>query len=523
MTFYEHFLPLLMGYLNTKFIGVRLAHLSGSDEKSIWEARHEWGSQRLLSMLDKLSGFYIKIAQVFATKYDLLPTQYIQKLSFVFENCKPASIAEVRKIIHEDLGKRVLELFENIDEKPIACATIAQVHLAKIRGMDGPVAMKIQHSTSEMLMNLDMDNMILVSKVMDALHLQLPFDHTSVLLEYQKQIPMEFDFCRERMMMESLRKTIQNNFRGVLVPSSLAFASSKRILTMTYMHGNSVAHILSRGVHLQIKRAVLISFSKSLLGVYGHQIFEAGVFHSDPHPGNLLINDSGTLTMLDFGQVKVLSLNVRVAFAQLIVSMSKNLPEAGDCLEPLGIKLDNCTRQLSSTIAYLLFDTRMDLAEARMTPFEAELPSEIRQLRLSKIPQEVFMLVRVVALMRGIFSSFDLDIHSRHIWAPYAERFLKKNRFVVSSKLLTTSVGRNVECQMEGLTSWLMSHELPHERKHLTPLALANIWNVESLAEIFSTNKANLRGKLLSHYSFTEQNLMNEYLLAENFRKEFDC
>jgi len=129
----------------------------------------------------------LQIAQVFATKYDLLPAQYICKMSFVFEKCKPAPLSEIRKVMKEDLGQSILDLFD-INTEPIACATIAQVHLARVHGFDEKVVLKVQRVENNKLMRLDMNNMLLISRLMDKLGLRLPFDHTSVLLEYQNQV-----------------------------------------------------------------------------------------------------------------------------------------------------------------------------------------------------------------------------------------------------------------------------------------------------------------------------------------------
>ena len=326
---------------------------------------------------------------------------------------------------------------------------------------------------------------------------------------------MEFDFHRERMMMETLRKSIQTKHADILIPKSIAFASSKRIITMAFMHGDSVARVLSNNIHQHFNKEAIESFSRKLLTVYGHQIFEVGIFHSDPHPGNLLIAPSGALTLLDFGLVKVLSDNVRFAFAQLIVAMSSNSNHVARCLETLGIRLDNCTPELRTTIAYVLFDTRMDLPEARMNPFEKALPTEIRRLRLSKIPQEVFMLVRIVALMRGMLTAFGVDIHSRHIWAPYAKRFLKKSNNTQLISRLANVQFTNAEERMSNLIHWLDVHSLPHERKHMAPLALANIWDVHGLVVALSNNNMY---DVLRGFTTSEQNKIKLMLLSSHYR-----
>lgn len=131
---------------------------------------------------------HLQVAQVFATKQDLLPAQYLHKLSFVFENCEPMPLQEILKTIDSELSHEARKMFEHIEETPLACATIAQVHRGVLLDTPGAVAIKFKRSDSERLMTLDMANMLLVSRIMDKLNLHLPFDHTSVLLEYQSQV-----------------------------------------------------------------------------------------------------------------------------------------------------------------------------------------------------------------------------------------------------------------------------------------------------------------------------------------------
>lgn len=319
-------------------------------------------------------------------------------------------------------------------------------------------------------------------------------------------------------MMDTLGSSIQAKFKDVSVPRSLSIASSSRIITMTYLHGESIANILSKGARACVSTAVRNSFATTLLQIYGHQIFDVGIFHSDPHPGNLLLSNSGSLSLLDFGQVKVLSTHVRAVFAQLIVSMSRSSPEAGSYLEKLGIKIDNCTPKLKSTIAYILFDTRMDLPEARMNPFENSLPVELRRLRLSTIPQDVFMLVRVVSLLRGLLSAFEVDVHSRHIWAPYAVNFLKRTNVKVESmSLLTSTHVVDEENQMRDLSIWLGSHDLPHAKRQLTPLGLANIWDVQGLAKACSTYQPAKLNRILCGFTALEQNMLKSMIIHEKY------
>lgn len=127
---------------------------------------------------------------MFATKADLLPKHYTQALSCVLDNCAPMQISKVRQIVESELNAPLCELFLHFDENPIGSATIAQVHEAIT--LDGRrVAVKVQNVRNKKLMRFDLNNMLFVSRFLDRLHIFLPFDHTSILVEYSSQV----SFC----------------------------------------------------------------------------------------------------------------------------------------------------------------------------------------------------------------------------------------------------------------------------------------------------------------------------------------
>ena len=110
--------------------------------------------------------------------------------------------------------------------------------------------------------------------------------------------------------------------------------------------------------------------------------------------------------------MKVLSSRTRENLARLVVALDQNSPLSGQLLDNMGVKVQNATASMKTAIARCaLFDTRMDIAEAKMNPFDSDLPPEIRQIKLSRIPRETFMLIRVIALLLGILSALKLDVH----------------------------------------------------------------------------------------------------------------
>jgi len=233
-------------------------------------------------------------------------------------------------------------------------------------------------------------------------------------------------------MMEFIGSSIGRNFKDVYVPTVLSAASSSKTITMTYMQGVSLAKFIQD--RSSIQRTSLSTFAYNLIAVFGYQIFEIGTFHSDPHPGNILLQENGSFTLLDFGQVKVLSDNVRIGMAHLVVALSYDSSYVSDCFKHLGLKVEGATENLIEIVAYVIFDTRMDIPEANMNPFDDSIPHEMRSIKISTIPQEVFMLIRIIALLRGILSSIGIDIHSREIWLPYAQSFLNRRKIRTLAK-----------------------------------------------------------------------------------------
>ena len=213
------------------------AQLALDDEvQRLWDERHEWGAQKVKRMILELGGFYLKVGQVFATKSDLLPPQYVAALKSVFDDCPPVPASKIDSILRKEFGnKPVSAVFKSFDTNALASATIAQVHVAHVDvdGKDTKVAVKVQNPGSERLMRMDMANMLFVSTFMDSLRVSLPFDHTSILKEYRTQVPLEFDFKRESAMLTLIGDAIHGKVPDVETPLVIPGLCTKRVVTVS--------------------------------------------------------------------------------------------------------------------------------------------------------------------------------------------------------------------------------------------------------------------------------------------------
>ena len=544
LRFYGHLLPVVAGYVKCLVVDARGVFagvkLSEEEKRKVWDARHEWGAERVKRMILELGGFYLKVGQVFATKSDLLPPQYIAALKSVFDDCAPAD-ARIVKIVEKDLGESVDSLFAEFDRAPMATATIAQVHVARLR--DAPrtkVAVKVQVPGSERLMKMDMRNMLAVSEFADdRLRVRLPFDHTSILKEYAIQVPLEFDFKREAQMLTVIGAAIQGRVPDVTTPRAFERLSSRRVLTMSFVEGEPLGDIIQRalrgsaggppgspissspGYHeraaagMQTKGGVSVdgnALVARLVESYGTQIFGIGRFHSDPHPGNVLVGEDGkTLSVIDFGQTKELRDETRLGICRLILALAADrAEETARYAAALGLEISGASKEFAMTVCYILFDTRMDLIEAHLSPLDAVVPPEMRLVKLETIPEDIFMLIRVVALIRGMLISLNaLDVNARLIWRPYAMAALRAAGERVPGWALdheaavdeaaetspktpkTPNAGAAASAdpksgavygKMKALAGWMRANDLPHNRKALTPFVATGLLTVEHVA-----------------------------------------
>ena len=541
------------------------AQLALEDEiQRLWDDRHEWGARRVKKMILELGGFYLKVGQVFATKSDLLPPQYVAALKSVFDDCPPVSAKKIDAIVRKEFdGAPVSKTFRSFETRALASATIAQVHVARVdvNGKETKVAVKVQNPGSERLMRMDMKNMLAVSAFMDSLKVSLPFDHTSILKEYRAQVPLEFDFKREAQMLTLIGDAIHGKVPDVETPKAIPELCTARVVTMTFVEGESLGTIIQRALTasgtssasgFSAKAAAAMKTSGGvavdgaaligkLIETFGVQIFTLGKFHSDPHPGNLLVGPDGkTLSVIDFGQAKELDTDTRLSLARIILALAADERDAAlSEIKNLGVNLQNASDDFAMKCAYILFDTRMDIEEAHLSPLDADIPPEMRIVKIETIPESVFMFIRVVALVRGMLVSLDADVHARMIWRPYAMAALRAAGERIPAWALeqeqeiqngTSSDGAgdgvegskrgpggqtNVYARMKSLAVWMRDNDLPHNRKSLIPIAGAGLMSVQDIAGAIGRGDARTLDAALKKFSDAQRRKLEDAALRD--------
>ncbi|BAB90550.1 ABC transporter-like protein [Oryza sativa Japonica Group] len=361
------------------------------EREAMWEQQHELGAQKMYSLCSELGGLFLKAAQILG-KPDLAPMAWVKRLVTLCDNAPATPIDVVRDVVEKQFGKSFDDIFECFDVEPVGSASIAQVHRARLKLSKTDVAVKVQHPGAEKLMMVDIRNMQAF-----ALFLQkydINFDLYSATKEMEKQICYEFDFVREAKAMERIREFLRVTNKKkppVIVPRVIPEMVSREVLVMEFIEGTPIMNLgnemAKRGIDPGGKIATMAKqkILTDLTLAYGQMILKDGFFHADPHPGNILIckNTEARLlflflflamvALLDYGQVKAMPEDLRLAYANLVIAMADDdFLRTKESFREIGIETwsiaDNELEELFQ-LSLRMFDTRLPPGVTAMSPF----------------------------------------------------------------------------------------------------------------------------------------------------------
>ncbi len=391
-----------VGYIALRERARLLPNLIGPKD---WELQHQRGANRVLDTAATLGGALIKACQFASTRPDLLPAAYIRTLSKLQDRMPPHKWSEMEAAIKRELGQRPQEVFAEIEHKPIAAASIAQVHRARLR--DGrEVAVKIQYPEIAKLVATDMTVM---ERIIPAIANITPTIRLQPILDFLKgTLPLELDFRHEATAMADLRTALQHRTDAV-VPVPIEELSTERLLVMDFIDGIKITD-------RQAMEKAGISpheVAQLLNDLYAEQMLRVGVLHADPHPGNLLVQPGPRLVLLDHG----LTVRLMPSLVHSLSEMVRTLV-AGD-FEGLTRTLIAAGLQLDEHVDVM---TLMQLVGVILGGERAESVLDVGE-RLSKsissIPVDLLMIGRALGLLDGITKQLDPDLDTLEIIAHY--------------------------------------------------------------------------------------------------------
>jgi len=262
------------------------------------EPAHRRRAQRLTATLAGLGPAFIKLAQLFASRADILPEPYLSEFGQLTDRVPPLPSQVIEGVIERELGRPPSQVFDRFDAEPLAAASLGQVHRAKLG--DREVVVKVLRPGVEEVVATDLQ---VAFRIMFVMNVLFPGHHvrsiTTILREFSKRIDEEMDFRQEANNASRLRANFAADSR-VAVPSVAEEFTRQRVLVLEFMEGTRVDRLQERIANGDVSIERLLD---TLVAVYIKMMLVDGLFHADPHPGNLLVSPQGQLVLLDFGMV----------------------------------------------------------------------------------------------------------------------------------------------------------------------------------------------------------------------------
>ena len=380
------------------------------------------GAERFRLLLESLGTTFIKFGQILSTRNDILPEDYCAELKKLQDKVPPFPDEDAKAIIKEELGKTTDELFQSFSEKPVACASIAQVYKATLPSGE-IVAIKIRRPNIEKRIQADLAIMEDLSRLLEKYVQEArAIRPTTLVREFGRQLQQEMNLLVEANNLERFNILNQNESRLKLVKLYRDLSTS-HILTMEFVTGTKISNTEKlRSLNLDLK-----TIAKNGASVIISQIFDQGFYHGDPHPGNILVQDDGRICFLDFGAMGKLTKEQRMLLAEGLVAVVRR---RDDELLRVVLKLSSNgddikdTKELGRDISDFV-DTYAYLPLNRIKV--DEILNDLMKL-LTKhgiiLPPEISTLVKVLAMLDGTYLAIDPDFQVMEVMKPYAQKLV---------------------------------------------------------------------------------------------------
>jgi ubiquinone biosynthesis protein len=294
-------------------------------------------AEELARDLEKLGPTFIKLGQLLSTRADLLPEPYLDALSRLQDQIEPFPYEEVEQIVSTELGVRISKAFADFDPKPLAAASLGQVHQAYMR--DGrAVVVKIQRPGIREVIVEDLDAIVELARFIDA-HTELGqrYEFENMFMDLRKSLLRELDYTIEANNLHSIGRNL-GEFSRIIVPEPIDDFTTSKVLTMEYISGKKITTLNPlRFVDLDGP-----ALADELFQAYLKQILIDGLFHADHHPGNVFITEDDCIALLDLGMVGRVTRTFQDKVLRLLLAISEGRGEmAADTAMKIGDPKEN--------------------------------------------------------------------------------------------------------------------------------------------------------------------------------------
>ncbi len=382
--------------------------------------------QGLRMVFEELGPTYIKLGQILSTRPDLIPMEFIEELSKLQDHVPAFSFDQVRKVIESEFHNPLEDIFDQLDEVPLASASIGQVHRAILKDGEEEVAVKFQRPGIRRIIEVDLEIMLHLATLAER-HIEELAVHRPVKIveEFARTLEKEIDYKIEATNMERAAR----NFLGdphVYIPKVYRQATTSRVLTTEFIDGIKISHV---------DKLIAAGLDPKVITVRGadlvlKQVFDHCFFHADPHPGNIFVLPDNVICLVDFGMAGIVDRRTRDDFVDLMESIiNKNEARAAQVLLKLTSRDKEPDRRLlerevADFMGRHLYKPLKDIELGKLLQQLLELATNFRL----RIPPDIFLMMKALGTVEGVGRMLDpeFDMFARAI--PFITR-VKLERF----------------------------------------------------------------------------------------------
>ena len=417
-------------WLRWRWLRIKRWHYGDEMMRGATHEFHLLAAHTMVNRAIRQQGLIIKTCQFLGSRADILMEEYVETLSLLHDQVPPRPWTQMRPVIERELGGRIEDLYTEFDTEAVAAASLAQVYRARLH--DGTsVAVKVQYPGIEEIVTSDLKNIRLLANAWA--RLETVIDFRPVVTEMESNAPEEVDFVHEGHASEEIAEIFKDR-DDVVIPKIYWERSARRVLTMDFIDGMKITDLDALDAAGIDKHQV----ANTLIDLYNVMILRRGMFHADPHPGNLFVlppaptregesEGPARIGLIDFGLTKHLPNEFReqvIVLTSAIISQHRD--EVRRSMEGMGFRTryedDETYYALGEAfLGDVLHSGKAYADQALFADVNVRLGRVLRSNPLVQVPGDVILIARVMGLLSGIGRTLDSRTDILEALVPYLE------------------------------------------------------------------------------------------------------
>lgn len=381
---------------------------------------HESRETRIRLAIEELGPTFIKLGQIMSTRPDIVGRELADELQNLQGRVQADAPDLVAATLEAELGRPIDEVFAEFSDVPVASASIGQVHRARLHSGE-EVAVKVQHHGIQQVVHVDLDILTGLAQLAAKLPELRPYRPQATVAEFQRALRRELDFQRERRHLDQFVAAFQDNER-VKIPKAFAPLCTEHVLVMEWLDGTP----LTEAETIRATTPNLAEITRTGAEMYLEMIFKLGLYHADPHPGNLLVTPGGAIGLLDFGMVARIEESLREDFEDMLVAIVEQDAQRLTSIVmrvgavPTGLDETSLQLDLADYVAHYAYQSvdQFELAEALTEMFDLMRRYEI------VLPSAMALLLKVLVMLEGTAQSLQPDFSLMEVLEPFRKQIV---------------------------------------------------------------------------------------------------